>query len=362
MNANTRRWVLVAGTGLEHGTPQEDIIAAQMIGEKLAKYGYGLVTGGWHGVDYKATESFLKNLKQSDNPKDFLIQVVPENTHPGHNKGNIVKIPAGGREWLEPQKYAEAIILIGGRGGTYRTWLGALHDGLPRFPLGGIQGDSERAFLDTIDLWELIPVPGLKLSEFKYLGEKINSQESAEKVTEYLVRDLLGKALNAIDAITRKELNNKKIGTSIFISYSRKDSDWIDRLRTLMRPAERKGIISTWIDNDIEYGKQWEEQILYRLEHTQSALLLVTENLLKSKYVREIELPIFSKRLKLPNSNFRLYWVLLEPCDWQSVQELTNVQSIGDVNSSISQSLTKSDEQCRLIEVIKKITQAVTHQ
>ncbi|MFH0998551.1 MAG: hypothetical protein V1844_24130 [Pseudomonadota bacterium] len=107
-----RRWVLVAGTGLEVGTPPTDILAARAVGEQLAKHRYGLITGGWHGVDYVATESFLRQL-QSDtiDPKDYLIQVVPEERQSGHRDGHIVKTPYGAREWLEPQKYADAVIL-----------------------------------------------------------------------------------------------------------------------------------------------------------------------------------------------------------------------------------------------------------
>jgi len=146
-----RRWILVAGTGLKDGTPETDVLVAKAVGEELAKYGYGLVVGGWHGVDYLVTESFLNQLSsRSLDPRDYLIQAHPPDPHdphdPIHNKGHIIKTPYGGREWLEPQKYADAVILIGGRGGTFDTWLGALHAGIPRFPIGGTNGDAASAF------------------------------------------------------------------------------------------------------------------------------------------------------------------------------------------------------------------------
>ena len=48
----TRRWIPVAGTGKKVGTPEVDILAAKAIGKELATLRYGLITGGWHGVDY----------------------------------------------------------------------------------------------------------------------------------------------------------------------------------------------------------------------------------------------------------------------------------------------------------------------
>lgn len=47
-----RRWILLAGTGNKVGTPEVDILAAKAIGKELATHRYGLITGGWHGVDY----------------------------------------------------------------------------------------------------------------------------------------------------------------------------------------------------------------------------------------------------------------------------------------------------------------------
>jgi TIR domain len=356
--AFSRRWILVAGTGLEVGVPEADILAARAVGEELAKHQYGLVTGAWHGVDYIVTESFLNQLcSLSLDPNDYLIQVIPEDWQPFHKKGHVIRTTYGGREWLEPQKYADAVIMIGGRGGTYRTWLGALHDGIPRFPFGGTCGDAESAFHQTLDLWELIPVPGITSAAFEKLGRRISSESDAKGLAQYLVGELLWRSLNAVDALSRGSVDG---AASLFISYSRKDSAWVTRLRTLMRPAERRGVISTWTDADIEPGKRWEPQLLGRLETTQAALLLVSNNLLESQYVRNVEMPALMKRM--PDSRFHLFWVLLEPCDWRSLRDLEAVQAIGGVETAVNQSPTKADEQCRLIEIVQTLTRAISLQ
>ena len=358
--AISRRWILVAGTGLEVGTPDADILAARAVGEELATHHYGLITGAWHGVDFTATESFVHQLRRlSLNPKDYLIQVIPDDRHVLHDlhrQGHIIRTPYGAREWLDPQRYADAVILIGGRGGTYRTWLGALHDGIPRLPFGGTQGDAHSAFRQTLDLWELIPVPGITRSEFSRLGQTISSASDARTVAQDLVGSLLWRCLDAIDAVSRKALTDR---ASLFISYSRTDSDWVTRLRTLLRPAERRGVISTWVDADINPGKPWEPQILARLNESQAALLLVSQSLLESRYVREVEMPALVQRMTRDHA-FHLFWLLLKPCNWEDIPHLRAIQAIGSVSLAISQSATKADEQCRLIDVVATIVRALS--
>jgi hypothetical protein len=177
----------------------------------------------------------------------------------------------------------------------------------------------------------------------------------AEEVSQYLVTTLLFRSLNAIDAISRKDI---VAAPSIFISYSRNDADWVTRIRTLMRPAERRGLISTWVDADIRVGEEWEPQIAEKINMSDAALLLVSKNILKSRYVREIEIPAFVRKRREDAGKFRFYWSLMEPCDWQSVPELKCVQAIGSTEQAVSQSATKADEQCRLIEIVDIITRS----
>lgn len=345
------RWVLVAGTGLVEGTPIGDVLAAKAIGTELARNRYGLITGAWPGVDYLATQAFVEELhRQGLDPDNYLIQVSSPHRAIDLRFGKTVHVPEGPSEWLEPQKYADAIVIIGGLGGTYKTWLGALHDGLPRFPFGGTDGDATTAFNQTKELWEIIPIPGISLGQFERLDRRIDSAEAAAEVAQYITDELLWRALSAVDASSRNSTNN---ANSIFISYSRRDAEWVSRIRTLLRPAERRGAISTWVDSDIESGKGWEPQILERLNSVSAALLLVSPSLLASTYVREIELPAFERRLT--SGTFRMYWVLLEQCDWQEVPLLSRIQAIGDTKSAINECQTKSDEQCRLIDVVETI-------
>ena len=60
--ALSRRWIRIAGKGLESGVPEGYVFAAKAVGKELAKHSYGLITGVCHGVDYVVKESFLNQL------------------------------------------------------------------------------------------------------------------------------------------------------------------------------------------------------------------------------------------------------------------------------------------------------------
>jgi len=349
--------VLVVGTGIPSDLNASERLAARAIGKFLAQYQYGLITGGWPGVDEIVTKSYIDEIRSKKlNLSDYVIQVVTEDRQVFCEEGHIVRVPQNTREWLEPQKFADAIFFVGGRGGTYVTWLGALHGGMPRFPLGGSSGDANIAFKQTYEYWELMPIPGIDQIQFKELGRSIKTETDAIWLAEYIIKELLPRSLDAVDAVQRRNTDDAK---SIFISYSHNDEGWVNRLRTLLRPAEKRGLISTWVDKDIEEGKGWESQIQSHLMKSNFALILMSNNLLKSDYVENVELPVFLQRER-DESEFHLFWVLLEPCNWESFSGLDKVQAIGGVKSSVSECLTDADKQVRLIQVLERLMQALS--
>ena len=49
--------------------------------------------------------------------------------------------------------------------------------------------------------------------------------------------------------------------TKVFISYSHKDIEWLERLQVHLKPLEREGKIERWDDTLIESGEKWKETI-----------------------------------------------------------------------------------------------------
>src|SRR5690242_5053800 len=77
----------------------------------------------------------------------------------------------------------------------------------------------------------------------------------------------------------------------VFISYSRRDQGYLERLQEHLKPYVRTGSLSLWTDSSLRPGDRWKEVIERALETAQIAILLVSVSFLASDFVAEEELP-----------------------------------------------------------------------
>ena len=100
----------------------------------------------------------------------------------------------------------------------------------------------------------------------------------------------------------------------VFISYTRVDREWVDRLQRMMKPLLRAGgqQIQLWDDSQIEPGAKWRAAIETALAQAKVALLLVSDDFLASEFVMNEEVP---KLLAAAEAEgVRVLWVSLSPC------------------------------------------------
>src|SRR5215471_365061 len=78
---------------------------------------------------------------------------------------------------------------------------------------------------------------------------------------------------------------------TVFVSYSHRDQEALERLKTFVRPLERDGLIGYWDDTRIEAGHDWEADILTALGQARVAVLLISQNFLASDFIAQEEIP-----------------------------------------------------------------------
>ena len=88
-------------------------------------------------------------------------------------------------------------------------------------------------------------------------------------------------------------------GTSkptVFISYSHKDEEWKDRLRSHLGVLEQIGELDVWDDRSIDGGAEWFDEIRAAMDRAALAVFLISPDFLRSHFVNNEEVPFLLDR------------------------------------------------------------------
>lgn len=80
------------------------------------------------------------------------------------------------------------------------------------------------------------------------------------------------------------------IGT-VFISYSHKDKQWLERLKVHLKPFVDDISIDVWDDTRIRVGDDWQGEIESALNKAKVAVLLISADFLASEFIKNNEIP-----------------------------------------------------------------------
>ena len=139
------------------------------------------------------------------------------------------------------------------------------------------------------------------------------------------------------------------LGERIFISYSHKDLDWMNLVRTHLKPLERLGTIVAWDDRQIAPGAQWRREILEALAAARAGVLLVSPYFLASDFVNDHELPTL---LAKPN----IFWIAVSSSAYQ-LTSLKDIQAANDPARPLDM-LKEGERHQVLVGVVEKLAEA----
>lgn len=175
--------VLVTGNGDEKLNPIEERVA-RAVGRELALEGYGVIGGGWPGVDEVVTKAFLAEFKDNGlNDDDRHITLVEHAQKLAYPVDKIDTLPPNHNWYQEATERVIAVILIGGKGGTYKTYEAARQKGLPVFPIRDTGGDAERIYYSMHKEGELLGG--------EPLGKLIPDDQAASELCKNLIKLLI---------------------------------------------------------------------------------------------------------------------------------------------------------------------------
>jgi hypothetical protein len=123
--------------------------------------------------------------------------------------------------------------------------------------------------------------------------------------------------------------------TTVFVSYSRKNRRWLDRLKVHLTPYDRRGVLVVWDDSKIEPGDRWHAEINAAIDRAAVSVMLISADFLASDFVASHELPRLLQKAK--RAGARILPVFVEPCELTNHPELASFQGVNTPAKPLAQ-------------------------
>ncbi|HSS76971.1 MAG TPA: AAA family ATPase [Thermoanaerobaculia bacterium] len=123
---------------------------------------------------------------------------------------------------------------------------------------------------------------------------------------------------------------------TVFISYSRQDEGWKDRVVSHLKVLEAEGDLAVWDDERIDAGGAWLPEIEGAMNRAAVAVLLISKDFLNSAFIRGTEVPRLLERRR--TEGLRVIPVFVHPCAWEAVDWLVGLQGRPGNGRTLSES------------------------
>ena len=95
--------------------------------------------------------------------------------------------------------------------------------------------------------------------------------------------------------------------SEVFISYSRHDAAWLERLKVHLEPLVQRDHLRVWADAAIQPGDRWLDSLRDAVGRARVAVLLVSPDFLASRFIAREELPPILRAAEA--DGLRVFWV-----------------------------------------------------
>jgi internalin A len=138
----------------------------------------------------------------------------------------------------------------------------------------------------------------------------------------------------------------------MFISYSSRDKEWLNKFKKHLTPLLRAKKIEVWYDEMLEAGSMWDQEIKNNLAIADIILFLISNDSLSSEYIWEVEV---KTALELQKSNQSIVVpIILRPCMWQDTP-LADFNALPSHGKPISDYVSEDEAFVEVVTAIKQL-------
>lgn len=125
---------------------------------------------------------------------------------------------------------------------------------------------------------------------------------------------------------TNQEVDKATALKNVFLCYSHRDADFLQRLIVHMKPLEKQGSLNLWVDTKLRAGDNWKEEIFRALDKATVAVLLVSADFLASDFINDHELPTLLQTAATKGT--RILPLIVRPCGFYRTPILKDFQTV----------------------------------
>ena len=142
-----------------------------------------------------------------------------------------------------------------------------------------------------------------------------------------------------------------------FVCYSRRDAQWLERLKVHLAPLERAGVVDLWSDSRIAAGDLWRGEIELALSRARVAVLLVSADFMASKFINEEELPALLAAAE--TGGCRIIPLLVSPSLFDDTPSLSRFQHVNEGSTTLSE-MSLEKREATLVKLARILLRAFT--
>jgi predicted acylesterase/phospholipase RssA len=194
---------------------------------------------------------------------------------------------------------------------------------------------------------DALPHLGEDLGNMRVVPYETSTSDAEDDIAERYGESLMNRFHSRLSDLVREH---------VFISYSHKDREWLEKLQIYLKPYMRNASIAIWDDKEIKSGAKWQQEIENALASAKVAVLLVSPDFLASDFIADRELPTLLDAAE--SRGLTILWVPLRHSAYKET-EIARYQAASGCDPSHPLSSLPEHEQDRvflaLCEEIKEL-------